>query len=82
MTTVEKTSPLQEAIETVEALTVEDQLLLIEIISKRLIERERQKLINDVAEARRNYKEGNVHRRSVADLMAELTSESEENEPC
>jgi putative heme iron utilization protein len=65
-------SQFQEAIETVEALPPDDQMLLIEIIRQRLIEYRRAELIERVAEARQAYQQGNVRRGTVADLMKEL----------
>ncbi|NPV30006.1 MAG: hypothetical protein HPY58_10255 [Firmicutes bacterium] len=46
---------LQEVVEAVEALPQDDQLLLIEIIRRRLIQHRRAELAAEVAEARRAY---------------------------
>ena len=65
-------SHLQEAIETVEELQPEDQLLLVEIIRRRLIQHRRAELVSEVAAAREAYRRNEVRRGSVEDLMKEL----------
>lgn len=68
----EKTSTLQKAIEVVEALSPDEQAILIDIIDKRLKQQRREQLLQEVAESERDYALGNVHRGSVSDLLAEL----------
>lgn len=68
----EKTSTLQKAIEVVEALSPDEQAILIDIIDKRLKQQRREQLLQEVAESERDYALGNVRRGSVADLLAEL----------
>jgi hypothetical protein len=68
-----KTYPtFQEALDTVESLTIDEQAMLIEIIQNRLREQQRQELLKNVAQAEKEYNQGNFHRGSVDDLMAEL----------
>jgi len=66
-------SRFQQAIESVEQLSPDDQALLIEIIRRRLIEQRRDEMAEEIAEARAAYRQGKVHRGTVADLMKELT---------
>lgn len=68
----EKTSTLQKAIEVVEALSPDEQAILIDIIDKRLKQQRREQLLQEVAESERDYAQGNVRRGSVSDLLAEL----------
>jgi len=68
----EKTSTLQKAIEVVEALSPDEQAILINIIDKRLKQQRREQLLQEVAESERDYALGNVRRGSVSDLLAEL----------
>ncbi|MFB2922476.1 hypothetical protein ACE1CB_28885 [Aerosakkonema sp. BLCC-F2] len=68
----EKTSTLQKAIEVVEALSPDEQAILIDIIDKRLKQQRREQLLQEVAESERDYALGNVRRGSVSDLLAEL----------
>ena len=67
-----KTSAFQQAIEAIEALSVDDQLMLIDIVQKRLKHQRRLILLQQVAEAEQEYAAGNFKVGSVADLMAEL----------
>ena len=47
-----KTYPtFQEALDTVESLTIDEQAMLIEIIQNRLREQQRQELLKNVAQA-------------------------------
>ena len=66
------TSTFQVALETVEELTPGDQEMLVEIVRRRLIERRRAELAEDIAAAREAYRRGDVRRGTVDDLMAEL----------
>ncbi len=68
-------SALQEAIEIVEALPPESQEALLNVIGKRLAERGRARLVEDVAEARVAYSAGKVRRGSASDVMAALDLE-------
>jgi hypothetical protein len=63
---------LQSAIAIVEALPVEEQTMLVEIINNRLKEQRRAELIADVKLAEQEYAVGNVKRGSAADFMADL----------
>ena len=67
-----RSSRFQDVIETVEALPLEDQALLVEIIRQRLIQHRRRELAAEIAEAREAYQHGEVHRGTAADLMEEL----------
>jgi hypothetical protein len=72
MDRVTQTPKFQSAIEVVEALSFEEQELLIDIIDKRLKQQRRSELLQEVSEAEQDYVQGNVRRGSVADLIAEL----------
>ncbi|TAG93213.1 MAG: hypothetical protein EAZ09_23025 [Oscillatoriales cyanobacterium] len=72
MTQAEKTSTFQIAIDTVEALSPEEQNMLIDIIQNRLKQQHRDELLKAVTESEKDYETGNVRRGTVADLMAEL----------
>jgi hypothetical protein len=69
---IQKTSALQQALETIEALSVDDQLMLIQIIQQRLNQQPRSALLQQVATVEQEYAIGNFKVGSVADLMAEL----------
>ena len=71
----EITSIFQNAISTVEALSIEEQTLLIEIIQKRLQQQKRQQLKQEIQSVRQEYREGKVTFGSVEDFMNELEAE-------
>jgi len=75
MQTATGSSAFQRAIESVEMLPVDDQMLLVEIIRRRLIQHRRADLVTQVAEARAAYQAGDVRRGSVEDLLAELSQD-------
>jgi hypothetical protein len=62
----------QQVIEMIEALPPDDQALLIEIIRRRLIQHSPAALAAEIAEVREAYRQGDVHRGTVADLMEEI----------
>ncbi len=66
-------SRFQQAIESVEQLSPDDQALLIEIIRRRLVEQRRDGMAEEIAEARAAYRHGKVRRGTVANLIKELT---------
>jgi hypothetical protein len=70
-------SVFQKAIEGVERLPVDDQLLLVEIIKQRLIQHRRAELTAVIAEAREAYRTGNVRRGTPEDLLEELEESDE-----
>lgn len=69
---IKQTSIFQNAITTVEALSIEEQRLLIEIIQKRLRQQKRKQLKQEIESARQEYREGSVTFGSVEDFMNEL----------
>ena len=68
----EKSSTFQQAIETIETLSLNDQEALLELLQKRLIERRRKELMREIAEVRQEYAQGQVIFGAVADFMTEL----------
>jgi hypothetical protein len=67
-----QTLSFQDLIEAVEAMPLEDQSILVELINKRIIEKRRAELVAEVQEARRAFENGDVKRGSVRDLMKDL----------
>ena len=72
MQTAVNSSVFQKAIEGVERLPIDDQMLLVEIIRQRMIQHRRGELVTQVAEAREAYRTGNVRSGSADDLLHEL----------
>jgi len=62
----------QEALETVESLSKEQQEDLVFIIRNRLIEHRREVLARHIKKARQEYKRGEVQHGTVDDLLKEL----------
>ena len=75
MQTATGSSAFQRAIESVEMLPVDDQMLQVETIRRRLIQHRRADLVTQVAEARAAYQAGDARRGSVEDLLAELSQD-------
>ncbi len=69
---LQKNSAFQQAIEAIEALSIDDQLMLIHLIQQRLKQQRRSALLQQVSEVEQEYEAGNFKMGSVADLMAEL----------
>lgn len=67
-----KTSAFQQAIETVESLPFDDQIILLELLNKRLHQRQRNQLLSEIEEVRQDYANGDIHYGSVADFLVEL----------
>ena len=72
---MQNTSTFQSAISAIEALSIEEQTLLIEIIHKRLQQQKPNQLKQEIEEVRQEYKEGKVTFGSVEDFMNELEKE-------
>jgi homoserine kinase len=72
MTDISQTSRLQKAIDFAEALSLEEQQLLLEILAKRLHKKQRQQLLEEVQEIRQEVAEGGIKYGSVKDFLAEL----------
>ncbi|OCQ89083.1 hypothetical protein BCD64_04510 [Nostoc sp. MBR 210] len=65
-------SRLQQAIDIAEALSLEEQKLLLEILAKRFHRKQRQQLLEEVQEIRQEVAEGGIKYGSVKDFLAEL----------
>jgi hypothetical protein len=62
----------QDLIDAVESLPLDDQSMLVELINKRITETRRAELVAEVQDARRAFKNGEVKRGTVEDLMKDL----------
>ena len=61
-----------EIVEAADHLSVDEQLTLLEILQRRIASRNRESLVCDVADARREFRSGKLHATSVADIIAEV----------
>ncbi|NEP44663.1 MAG: hypothetical protein F6K35_37795 [Okeania sp. SIO2H7] len=66
------TSQFQLAIEAIEALSLEDQGMLLDILQRRIYQQRRDRLLEEITLVRQEYAEGNVKFGSVADFLEEL----------
>jgi hypothetical protein len=66
------TAKFADALASVETLPVEDQAALVEVINKRIAAARRREIVREIAEARTDYRRGNIRRGSASDLMREL----------
>jgi hypothetical protein len=70
-----QTSYFQDAIETVEKLPPDDQMLLVEIIRQRLSEQRRAEISRNAQATLKAVREKRAHFGSVEDLRRNLTGE-------
>lgn len=67
--------PFQMAIEYVEALSLEDQDLLMELIKNRRIEKRRMEIARNAAQTLAAFKVGKAKQGTLAELKANLLSQ-------
>jgi hypothetical protein len=67
-----RTSAFQQAIESVENLSIEDQEILLELLQKRLHQAKRTKLSQEIIEVRQEFAEGKVQYGSVEQFLTEV----------
>ncbi|CAD5969175.1 hypothetical protein PA905_41770 [Planktothrix agardhii CCAP 1459/11A] len=67
-----QTSRLQQALDTVESLSIEEQNLIVEILVKRLQRSRREQLLQEIKEVRQEAAEGMIIVGSVDDFLREL----------
>ncbi|MBI4327959.1 MAG: hypothetical protein HY674_22235 [Chloroflexi bacterium] len=65
-------SKFADALASVEVLPLDDQKALIDVVSKRIATARRGEIIREIAQARADYRRGNVKRGSAADVVSEL----------
>lgn len=63
-----------EVLDAVEGLSPEEQADLVDLIRQRLAEQGRQRIVEDVCQARAEFEQGRAVTGSVDDLMREITS--------
>lgn len=67
-------SKLDQVLESIEVLSIEEQEMLIDLINRRLVEKRRDEIAKNIAQAQKDYEEGNAFQGSVEDIIAELNS--------
>ena len=66
------TTTFAEALEAADRLTLADQENLLDILHRRIVERRREALVQDVSEARAEFEAGGCEPRSAGELMDEI----------
>jgi hypothetical protein len=61
-----------DIVDAADRLTADEQLTLLEILRRRLAERDREQLVRDVAEAREEFAKGATRPTTVKQLMDEV----------
>jgi len=61
-----------DVVEAVDNLNITEKEILVDIISKRLIEQKREEIIEDVKIGRTDYQSNKVKRGSAKDLMLDI----------
>ncbi len=61
-----------EILEMVETLSAEEQTDLMNIVRYRQIERRRQEIADNIARSKTEYRDGNVFRGTLEEIMSEL----------
>jgi hypothetical protein len=62
----------QKVLEVIESLPEEQRESLIDIVKRRLIEEQRDRLAQCIGEAKEEYRRGEIRKGTVDDLMREL----------
>ena len=65
-------SRFEQILESVEALSVQEQETLIDLVRRRLVERRREEIAANIAQAQMEYQAGKVFRGTLDQLIAEL----------
>jgi len=63
-----------EVLETIETFTVDEKETLVDILQNRLRETKRQRIVDSVKEARREFEKGKLKPVSVDEIMREILS--------
>ena len=61
-------------LETIEALSIEDQIVLLEVMQNRLVDSRRTEIETNILKAKTAYQEGSVFRGTVDEAIAELNN--------
>jgi hypothetical protein len=70
-----QTMQFNQILDMIDDLSVDEQEDLISIVRHRQIERRREEIANNIAQARQEYQQGKVFRGTVDDIIAELNND-------
>ena len=63
-----------EVVDAADQLSTDEQQTLVEILNRRLTDRNRERLVRDVAEARAEFASGKAQSASAKQIMGEVSS--------
>ena len=69
-----QTITFNRILETIEALPIEDQIVLLEVMQNRLVDSRRTEIATHILKAKMAYQEGSVFRGTVDEAIAELNN--------
>jgi len=67
-----KITTIENVLEDIEHLNIEDQKYIVELISKRLIDKKREEISRRAKESEKNYKKGKFKMGNIEDLWEDL----------
>lgn len=67
-----QSSNFDKLLESVESLSTEEQEVLIDLVKRRLVDRRRTKIAENIARSQAEYRKGEVFRGTVDEVIAEL----------
>jgi hypothetical protein len=70
---VEKTYSVQQALDVIEHMPLEDQMTVIQVMQRRLLEQRRSEIAQNAMTTLQAFREGKARYGSVEDLKRELT---------
>lgn len=70
--TMKQISNFERVLDSIEALSVDEQEALIQLVQRRLTERRREEIAANIAQARAEYQAGTVFRGTVDQVINEL----------
>lgn len=70
-----QTMQFNQILDMIDNLSVDEQEDLISIVRHRQIERRREEIANNIAQARQDYQQGEVFRGNIDDIIAELNND-------
>ncbi len=69
-----QTATFNGVLEMIEAMPIQDQIALIEVMQHRLVDSRRTEIANNILKAKVAYQEGSVFRGTVDEAIAELNA--------
>jgi len=71
---MQQRQPFSEVLEAIDALSLEEQEVLLDIVERRINERTRRQLAGDIQQARTEFAQGQCQATSVESLRADILS--------